>query len=141
MVCIYCENKTEVSNSRAKAHTPSVWRRRTCKKCVAQFTTTELPDYTKALLVETYGSKKHMPFSRDKLFLSLHKSLGHRGDALNSSTALVNTVIGRLLNKKYVVNGSVTTKIISKVAYEVLKRYDPLAATTYKAYHQAALKG
>lgn len=141
MVCIYCGFETEVTNSRAKARTPSVWRRRACKECVAQFTTTELPDYAKALLVVVAGGKKLLPFSRDKLFLSMHKSLGHRTDALDSSTALTATVIGRLLNKKFVIGGALTTQNISKIAYEALKRYDPLAAATYKAYHQVALKG
>jgi len=140
MVCIYCGSETEVTNSRAKARTPSVWRRRSCKECVAQFTTTELPDYEKSLLVAGLNNKKFYPFSRDKLFLSLYKSLGHRQDALNSSSALTSTVIGVLLNKKYVVNGAISTQSVAKVAHEALKRFDPLAATSYKAYHQAALK-
>lgn len=140
MVCIYCGNETEVANSRPKAKTPSVWRRRVCKLCVAQFTTTELPDYAKALLVQNLRGTKLQPFRRDKLFLSLYKSLGHRQDALDSSTALTQTVIGRLLRKKYIINGVVNTRSISSVAYEVLKRFDPLAATTYKAYHQTSLK-
>lgn len=140
MVCIYCQKETEVTNSRSKARTPSVWRRRACLSCVAQFTTTELPDYAKALLVEGLDRKKLYPFSRDKLFLSLYQSLGHRKDALDSSTALTATVIGRLLNKKYVIKGAVSVKTISKVAYEALKRFDPLAAATYKAYHQTALR-
>jgi len=140
MVCIYCQGETEVVNSRAKARMPSVWRRRACKECVAQFSTIELPDYEKSLLVAGQDNKKLYPFSRDKLFLSLYKSLGHREDALNSSTALASTVIGRLLNKKYVINGALNTQSVAKIAYEALKRYDPLAATTYKAYHQAVLK-
>ncbi len=140
MVCIYCSNETEVTNSRAKARTPLVWRRRACKACDAQFTTHETPDYTSALVVSGLDSKKLYPFSRDKLFLSLYQSLGHRNDALNSSTALTSTVISRLINKKYVEDGAISTMAISKMAYQVLKRFDPLAATTYKAYHQTALK-
>lgn len=141
MVCIYCGSETEVTNSRSKAKTPSVWRRRACKSCVAQFTTTELPDYEKSLLVLGIDNKKLYPFSRDKLFLSLYKSLGHRQDALNSSTALTSTIIGRLLNKKHVANGAISSFNISIVTYETLKRFDPLAATTYKAYHLATLRG
>lgn len=140
MVCIYCGNETDVTNSRAKARTPSVWRRRTCKTCVAQFTTIELPDYAKALLVETPSFKKPSAFSRDKLFLSLYKSLGHRADALNSTTALTSTIIGRLINKKHLTNGALSTQSIASVCYLTLKRFDPLAATTYKAYHQANLR-
>lgn len=191
---MYCSNDTEVTNSRSKARMPLVWRRRACKACDAQFTTHETPDYTSALVVRGLDGNKLYPFSRDKLFLSLYQSLGHRKDALNSSTALTSTVIGRLINKKYrttrskvhtaptssdesrnafsdvnvsldmppsekntptspmnevgidvtlqrlVTDGVIDTQAISKVAHEVLKRFDPLAATTYKAYHQAALK-
>lgn len=140
MVCIYCSSDTEVTNSRSKARTPLVWRRRACKVCGAQFTTHETPDYTSALVVRGLESNKLYPFSREKLFLSLYQSLGHRKDAINSSTALTSTIIGRLINKKYVSDGAISTASISKVAHEVLKRFEPLAATTYKAYHQSALK-
>lgn len=87
--------------------------------------------------------------SRDKLFLSLYKSLGHRSDALNSATALTTTVIGRLLRNKPSLQGRtqqnqkdgiLSAGVIAKVTYETLKRYDPLAAATYKAYHQATLR-
>ncbi len=138
MVCIYCKSGTEVTNSRAKALTPSVWRRRMCKSCVAQFTTTELPVYEKSLSVSSVAHKKSRPFSRDKLFLSLYKSLGHRQDALNSSTALTGTVIGHLISSRPH-DGLINPHTISKLAYETLKRYDTLAASSYKAYHQATL--
>jgi transcriptional regulator NrdR family protein len=141
MVCIYCQSETEVTNSRPKARTPSVWRRRACKVCVAQFTTMELPDYTTALAVRGLGGISLRPFSRDKLFLSLHKSLGHRPDALDSSTALCTTVIGRLLSKNQALDAIISVQFIAKVTYEVLRRYDPLGANTYKAYHLDALRG
>ncbi|CAN5449402.1 hypothetical protein BH10PAT3_BH10PAT3_4280 [soil metagenome] len=140
MICIYCGNETEVTNSRANARTPSVWRRRACKACDAQFTTVELPDYAKALVVTGLNKKHIYPFSRDKLLISLYQAVGHRKDALVSATALTGTVIGRLLSKKYVINGALSTKDISCVAYQALKRFDPLAAATYKAYHQVALR-
>jgi hypothetical protein len=85
-------------------------------------------------------SKDMRAFSRDTLFLSIHKSLGHRPDATNSATALTETVIGRLLHKKLAKGGSIRIHDLAKTAYETLKRFDPLAATTYKAYHQATLK-
>lgn len=140
MVCIYCGYETDVTNSRSKARTPSVWRRRSCKHCVAQFTTLELPDYTKSLLVKTIEDKKLLAFSRDKLYVSIHKSLSHRGDAIDSSTALTTTIIGSLLRKGMIVNGMLRAHAIAETSFSVLKRFDPLAAATYKAYHQAALK-
>jgi transcriptional regulator NrdR family protein len=139
MVCIYCGSETQVTNSREKARTPSVWRRRKCIACVAQFTTIELPDYATALVVSSHG--KLYPFSRDQLFLSIHVALGHRQDALISSTELTKTIIGRLLSKKQAPDGVISVQNLAKASHEVLKRYDPLGANTYKAYHQAALRG
>lgn len=140
MVCIYCGNGTEVTNSRHRSRNPSVWRRRACKACVAQFTTLEFPDYPTAISVQSGSAAKLQPFARDKLFLSLYKSLGHREDALSSSTALADTVIGQLLSKKMVKEGVVSAIILAKTTYEALRRYDKAAANTYKAYHLAALK-
>lgn len=139
MVCIFCQNETQVTNSRAKARTPAVWRRRTCLACQRHFTTNEVPDYEKSLLVVGATNKKR-PFNRDRLLLSLFKSLGHRYDSIDASTGLTATIIGRLISKKYLINGTLSTKNIAKVTFEVLKRFDPLAAATYKAYHQLALK-
>ncbi len=135
MVCIYCGDKTEVTNSRQKARLPSVWRRRACKACVAQFTTVELPDYETSL---TVSSNQHFEaFSRDKLFLSLHKSLGHRPKALNDATALTTTVIARVL--KLTDESQINQAQLAKASYEVLKRFDVAAAANYKAYHRASL--
>ncbi len=139
MVCIYCGSETEVTNSRLRARNPSVWRRRACKVCVAQFTTLELPDYATALVVQTREKKKFSPFNRDKLFLSIYQSLGHRPDALSSATALTETVIGRLLTKKQAKEGVVHLLDLVVFTYEALKRFDKAAAASYKAYHQAAL--
>lgn len=139
MVCIYCGQDTEVYNSRVKTRNPSVWRRRRCQACVAQFTTLELPDYRASLVVEGVGGKLY-PFSRDKLFLSLFKALEYRRDALNSATELTSTVIGRLLRTKKTSDGLIRMSAIAETAHTVLKRFDPPAAHTYKAYHQSSLR-
>jgi transcriptional regulator NrdR family protein len=139
MICIYCGHETEVYNSRRMRRNPSVWRRRRCIACVAQFSTEELPDYDVSLVVKGLDGKLY-PFSRDKLFLSLHNSLGHRKDALESATQLTATVIGKLLRSKKAPDGVLAIQHLAQAGYLTLKRFDPLAANTYKAYHQAALK-
>lgn len=139
MVCIYCGNETEVYNSRDRKRNPSVWRRRRCRACVAQFSTNELPDYTTSLVIS--GQDKTLyPFNRDKLFLSLYKSLGHRKDALASATELTQTVIGKLLRDCTAKDGVISIRELAIQTYRTLKRYDPLAANTYKAYHQVTLR-
>ncbi len=139
MVCIYCGNETEVYNSRERARNPSVWRRRRCIKCVAQFSSEELPVYEASLMVMGLGTKLYA-FNRDRLFLSLHSALGHRQDALSSATELTSTVIGSLLRKRKAKTGVITVQDLAKQSYITLKRFDPLAAHTYKAYHLSALR-
>lgn len=138
MVCIYCGGGTKVYNSRVRRRNPSVWRRRACKACVAQFSTNEQPDYTSALAV---ADAEHgvYPFVRDRLFLSLYHALGHRPDALHSATELTETVLGKLFRSQTQAHGMLTAGLIARVCYETLRRYDPLAAGSYKAYHAAAL--
>jgi transcriptional regulator NrdR family protein len=80
-----------------------------------------------------------MPFNRDKIFMSIHKSLGHREDALASATALVETVIGGVMRQKNS-SAALPVELIANLAYMTLKRFDPLAAHSYKAYHRAALR-
>lgn len=137
MNCLYCGRKTEVTNSRTKARLPTVWRRRQCLACVAQFTSLEQPDYTSAVAVQT--SAQLDPFKRDRLFLSLYKSLGHRQDALDAATILTNTVFGLIYRQKAASNGVISNHKLADTVYKMLKRFDPLAANTYKAYHQKTL--
>ena len=139
MVCIYCGHETEVYNSREKTRNPSVWRRRRCVACVAQFTTHELPDYSSALVVIGTTGKLY-PFSRDKLFLSLYKALEYRQDALRVATELTATVIGKLLRNKKAPDGALSMSAIAEVAHLTLKRFDAPAAHTYKAFHSSALR-
>ncbi len=86
-------------------------------------------------MIKEAGSRKLVPFSRDELFISLYKSCGHRSSALNDATALVNTVIHQLINKRP------AQPIFSKdeiffTTHQALKRFDKVAAITYEAYHQ-----
>lgn len=139
MICVFCKSETDVMNSRPKAQSPSVWRRRQCQNCGKAFTTLELPDYAKSLSVLAQNAKKTQPFNRDKLFLSLNKSLGHRTDALEASTALTMTIISKILKSRRE-SGIIPVTEIATTALQTLKRYDPLAAASYKAYHQTTLK-
>lgn len=139
MVCIYCNHETEVYNSRERKRNPSVWRRRRCKACVAQFSTNETPDYATGFAVSGQN-KKLYPFSRDELFLSLYRALGHRKDCRESATELTSTAIGSIIRAQIIVDGVINIKDLTQYTHKILKRYDSLAAHTYKAYHQAHLK-
>lgn len=134
MVCIYCGADTEVYNSRPKARQPLVWRRRRCLNCVAQFTTHELPEYATALIVSR--GKILSPFERDKLFLSIYRACGHRNDSQTAAANLTNTVLGKIARNKLALGGKLEIRQLAVLVHITIKRFDPLAASTYKAYHQ-----
>lgn len=129
MVCIYCHSKTKVSNSRG---TSAVWRRRQCLICKSIFTTYEHPDYASALRVEQSNTRLEA-FSRDKLFMSLHRALAHRKTATDDAGGLCNTIIHHLAREHR--NGLLTNKHIALTARDILQRFDAVAASVYSAKH------
>lgn len=136
MVCIYCGVKTQVINSRPQKRQNHIWRRRECQGCRALFTTSEAPDFLKSLSVRR--KKVLQPFSRDKLFLSVHDSLKHRKTAINDATGLTDTIIGKLY--PLIASGSLDDREIVLVTVETLDAFEPAAATYYRAYHPVVIR-
>jgi transcriptional repressor NrdR len=130
MVCIYCGGNTSVTNSRLNKKLNRVWRRRACEACGEIFSTYEQADRAKAWRVAK--GKTLSDFERDRLFISLHKSLGHRPSAISDAAALADTVV-MLLTKRP--EGVISAQELSQAAYGVLKRFDGAAATHYAAFH------
>jgi len=132
MVCIYCGSETAVSNSRHQKRLNNVWRRRTCQQCQATFTTTERPELQQSLLVRT-ASGALLPFNRDKLFISIYTSLGHRKDPTSDSTAITSTITA--LTLKTAKNAVIEASQLSATAQQTLSRFDSVAGVHYAAYH------
>jgi len=135
MVCVYCGQSTDVTNSRLQKKSNSIWRRRHCQKCNNVFTTHELIDWSGSIVVSDLRGPQMAPFSRDKLFISIYKSCGHRHTAINDASALVETIIQQLLIKKDRNRALVTKSDIIKTVQDVLSRFDKVAAVAYGAYH------
>ena len=131
---MYCGGKTQVTNSRAQKRLNQVWRRRECLNCRAVFTTEEGIDYGASLVVRPAPHGPVTPFSRDKLFASLLKALGHRRTAVEDASALTGTVIARLLQNG--TNAAVSPSEIVKTVILVLEPFDKAACVQYRAYHQ-----
>ena len=132
MVCIYCGNKTKVSNSRTSKNSHSTWRRRECSNCHSIFTTREHVDLSAALRVK--NSKNDLqPFSRDKLLISVHESLSHRKTPLRDASELTDTIITKF--SKLHVNGVLETRTITAVTLQALERFDNAASVHYRAHH------
>jgi transcriptional repressor NrdR len=133
MVCLYCGAGTDVLNTRPAKKSPAVWRRRRCDSCQAAFTSREKPDLSLSFYVAKQKGP-NQPFSEDKLFLSVHRCLTHRKDALEASRALTETIIKLVLPAAG--SGALFGPDISQAAYRVLSRFDKPAAVYYKAHHE-----
>lgn len=133
MVCVYCANQTRVANSRTQKRTRQTWRRRHCLTCGAIFTTLEAVDLSASIRVVS-ARQTYAPFLRDKLFLSITKSLGHRIDAAETASALTATCISKLLPQCS--DATVSHHSIKTIVYETLSNFDKVAAISYAAYHQ-----
>lgn len=133
MVCYKCGGETAVLNSRPQKRANQVWRRRQCTLCDTIFTTTETVDYAKSLLVRTGTNKQLVPFERDRLLMSLYKSLGHRDIALTDASGLCATIIAKVAPSA--TNNVIEARHIAETALVALNRFDKLAAQHYAAFH------
>lgn len=132
MVCVKCNSKTHVINSRLQKRNNKVWRRRQCLKCGIIFSTEESIQYENTWLV-TNASGSYSPFLMDKLRMSLYRSCQHRQTALRDATALTDTVINKL-QKKFN-NGLIDSRTIAQVSQVALNRFDRAASVHYLANH------
>lgn len=132
MVCIYCSNKTQVSNSRHQKRSNTVWRRRQCMVCQSIFTTVESVEEGSSFTYKnTAGSLE--PLERDHILMAVYDSLKHRKTALSDATALTATIMS--MAYKNAANGVIDRDNLVAICSEVLQRFDTVAATHYAAFH------
>lgn len=133
MVCIYCGCKDmKVVNSRSKAKESLVWRRRLCASCDALVTTYESVDLETALMVKKRSGALES-FQRDKLLISVARSIDHRQNTSQSASYLTRNIIQKILNSRPLPK-IIETKYISHMTSLVLKRYDAASSVRYLSY-------
>ncbi len=133
MVCLYCHGETAVKNSRLQKRQNRTWRRRQCQACNATLTTIETYDFATALVVKRPDGTS-APFNRDKLFVSILTSLGHRNNAMIEARHLTDTVMTRILKTSQ--KATVQTTDLIANTQKVLGAFDIAASTHYSAYHR-----
>lgn len=138
MVCIQCGSKTQVINSRHQKRANQVWRRRQCRECGSVFTSEESAAYSASWAIQS-SSGGLKPFSRDKLLLSLHRSLQHRKTALEDAGGLTDTVMKRL--SEAVTDGVIDNRTVVNIVQVALNRFDKAASVHYAAFHGAGADG
>ena len=85
-------------------------------------------------VVVRYKDGSVRPFSRDRLFLSVLKAVGHRETAVDDAGALTSTIMAKLHPK--LANATLTPSEIIKITLETLQRFDHAASIQYAAYHR-----
>ncbi len=132
MECIYCGNETKVVNSRPQKLDFQTWRRRKCLNCNAIVTTTEAYSLEDALRVEKKNGS-YEPFKKDKLFLSVYRSVDHINNPVDVASGLTATVLRHMLKSKPLL-ASIPSGDIAKHTSAVLKRYNAAAAVRYLSF-------
>ena len=132
MVCIYCGDKTHVSNSRTQRRTNYIWRRRICGDCGGIFTTIERPSLDGSVVIKKRNGEISN-FVREILFLDIYKCCAHRSSAVTDAAAITDTIIGKLRN--HISSASVERDDVIKTSASVLKNFDRAAEVQYLAYH------
>lgn len=135
MVCIYCGSKTSVYNSRPASRVNQIWRRRKCLSCGGIFSTREAADYNAGWSVKN-NQHQIEPFIKEKLFVSLLKSLEHRPRAIQEASSLTDTITNKL--RVHLKDGILHSQIIIQVSEVALARFDKQACMHYQALHRPA---
>ena len=131
MKCPYCKKDSQVTNSRHQKRTNSVWRRRKCTNCGAVWTSLERIDYATTWRVR---KGKHLTdFRVETLLISLYEALKHRKSSDVDAKYVCDTVIAKLSTKKL---AELPAELITTTAYDILRRYDKVAAGLYAATHK-----
>lgn len=133
MNCLYCDEGTEVINSRLQKRSNAIWRRRRCQKCKNVFSTIERVELAQAVRVELTDGKL-APFDRDKLYISIYNCLKHRTSPVSDATELTNTIIYTLTKSNNVI---FSHKSIAQTTQTILELFDNVAGMQYGAYHKA----
>ena len=133
MVCIYCGGNTQVTNSRLQKRNNTVWRRRLCSSCCQLFTTIEQADLAGSIRIIHDTTLK--PFSRDQLLMDVYEACKHRTQPLEDAQALTLTMSGQII-RELASDGTISHAKFTDIILTILERFDPVAATVYKAYHR-----
>jgi transcriptional regulator NrdR family protein len=101
-------------------------------RCHAVFTSLEQVALTDVLRAKKRsGTLEH--FERDKLFISIYRSIDHLPDAIGLARELTDTVLGKLFRKKPM-SPIIDTSAISLITAETLKAYNAASSVRYLSF-------
>ena len=129
MICLYCNSKTRIYNSRSTQQATQTWRRHRCTSCSKSFTTREKIDWDGMASVRSKG--KIGPYSRERLLLSLVRS-GHNLE-LNPGTLsdLCDSIEHQLQKNGFFNVPTQSSELITETTLQILRRFDKNLALQY----------
>lgn len=134
MFCPKCNSNTlQVSNSRPVKRNNQVWRRRNCATCQNTFTTRESIDLSSIFRVRKFNNELE-PYFRNKILVSLLRSLDHMQNSPELADALTDTVEAQLIRGIH--EDIIPSREIAKVCLEVLKKFNTSAYVKYLSYQE-----
>ena len=129
MKCPFCNNKTEVYNSRRSHQATQTWRRRRCLTCNKSFTTREKVDFNGIVQVKNGDSRE--PYSRERLLLSIVRASDKLNLPLHMLLELTDSVELELKNHQFFEKNTQKVTMISEVTMTLLARYNRNLALQY----------
>lgn len=127
----YPHKTTRVINSRPSKKNPVVWRRRQ-DTAGFTFTTYERPSLAENRQIDLIDGEKDT-FNLGRLILSISESFNHNKHAAQYDSLWLAQTVEEILTMK---NECLTRPLIATTTYEVIKRFDELAAVQYGAKHR-----
>lgn len=123
MRCPFCQSlNVAVVDSRLRDDGTTVWRRRECLSCGRRFSSRERIDFSYLSIVKKDGKK--VPFSREKILMSMVKSFGKRPIPEQKLEKAVNEIIQEIhkLGKS-----EIKTTLIGDFVLKKLRKLDLVA--------------
>ena len=129
MKCPFCSSpESKVIDSRPAFESNSIRRRRECLECKARFTTYEVIDVFKPLVVKKDGTKEL--FDKNKILNGLMKACEKR--PVNAE-AVAGEIEQEILNT---LTREITSNAIGEIAMDKLKRLDDVAYVRFASVHR-----
>lgn len=132
MRCPFCKSvNVSVVDSRSRGDGTSIWRRRECLSCEKRFSSKERIDFSEFSVKKRNGDKE--PFSREKILMSIFKSLGKRPldeEKLETAVDEITQEIHR--------NGKtdIRSSVIGDLVLDKLKKLDPIIYIRYASVYK-----
>jgi transcriptional repressor NrdR len=131
MICPFCNNNTNVYNSRLTSQKQQVWRRRRCLSCNRTFSTKERIDWTGVVTVVSIKSKSPCPYSRNRLHASIALACQPLLEQHGSVDELCDSIEKRLQQSGFFAKSPQPSEIIKSHTIDVLRAYNPIFAINY----------